>query len=294
MTGARQRRLIFAALLLVLFIASLDQTIVSTALPTIVGDFRPQRPASWVITAYLLAARRRHRCGARPETSTGASGSSSSRSCIFLVGRALCGAAQTCTQLIAFRGLQGLGGGGLIVVSSPSSATSSRRATAAATRATSAGCSPSRGSPGRCSAASSSTTSRWRYIFYINLPLGRRARGDRRRAVSVRQQTTERQVDRLVGHDRSSARGCRGASSGTQPRRHDYAWDIGGDASRLFACGVALLVALRRSSNRALPSRSCRSSCSATPPSGRPARSGSSSVSRSSAPSRSSRSTCRS
>src|SRR6266545_5495410 len=55
-TSPRQRRLIFGALLLVLFIASLDQTIVSTALPTIVGDLGGLQHLSWVVTAYLLAS----------------------------------------------------------------------------------------------------------------------------------------------------------------------------------------------------------------------------------------------
>src|SRR5512133_3335647 len=55
-TSASQRRLIFGALLLVLFIASLDQTIVSTALPTIVGDLGGLQHLSWVVTAYLLAS----------------------------------------------------------------------------------------------------------------------------------------------------------------------------------------------------------------------------------------------
>ena len=56
-TVERQRvRLIFAALMLVLLLASLDQTIVSTALPTIVGDLGGLSHLSWVVTAYLLAS----------------------------------------------------------------------------------------------------------------------------------------------------------------------------------------------------------------------------------------------
>ena len=55
-TSPRQRRLIFGALLLVLFIASLDQTIVSTALPTIVGELGGLEHLSWVVTAYLLGS----------------------------------------------------------------------------------------------------------------------------------------------------------------------------------------------------------------------------------------------
>lgn len=56
-TDARRRRLIFGALLLVLFIASLDQTIVSTALPTIVGELGGFEHISWVVTAYPSLAR---------------------------------------------------------------------------------------------------------------------------------------------------------------------------------------------------------------------------------------------
>ena len=56
MEEAPRVRLIFAALMLVLLLASLDQTIVSTALPTIVGDLGGLEHLSWVVTAYLLAS----------------------------------------------------------------------------------------------------------------------------------------------------------------------------------------------------------------------------------------------
>ena len=58
--GATHRqpiRVIFAALMLVMFLASLDQTIVSTALPTIVGEFGGLAHLSWIVTAYLLPRR---------------------------------------------------------------------------------------------------------------------------------------------------------------------------------------------------------------------------------------------
>ena len=101
---------------------------------------------------------------------------------IFLIGSILCGLSQNMPELIAFRAIQGLGGGGLMVRRRRRSATSCRPATAAATRASSARCSGSRASPGRCSAASSPTNLSWRWIFYINIPLGiarvRRARRD--------------------------------------------------------------------------------------------------------------------
>jgi len=108
-------RLIFAALLLVLLLASLDQTIVSTALPTIVGDLGGINHLSWVVTAYLLAS-------TIVTPLYGKLGDLYGRKLIlqvaiilFLVGSALCGIAQNMPELIAFRALQGLGGGGLMV-----------------------------------------------------------------------------------------------------------------------------------------------------------------------------------
>jgi EmrB/QacA subfamily drug resistance transporter len=108
-------RAVLGALFLALLLAALDQTIVSTALPTIVGELGGLTHLSWVVTAYLL-------------TSTvvgplyGKYGDLHGRKivlqvaiAIFLVGSALCGIAQDMLQLILFRALQGIGGGGLIV-----------------------------------------------------------------------------------------------------------------------------------------------------------------------------------
>ena len=116
-TSATQRRLIFGALLLVLFIASLDQTIVSTALPTIVGDLGGLQHLSWVVTAYLLASTVVGPLYGKLGDLYGRKRVLQVALVIFLAGSALCGFAQTMPQLIAFRAVQGLGGGGLIVVS---------------------------------------------------------------------------------------------------------------------------------------------------------------------------------
>src|SRR5438046_1653104 len=110
------RRLIFGALLLVLFIASLDQTIVSTALPTIVGDLGGLQHLSWVVTAYLLASTVVGPLYGKLGDLYGRKRVLQVALVLFLVGSALCGLAQTMPQLIAFRAVQGLGGGGLIVV----------------------------------------------------------------------------------------------------------------------------------------------------------------------------------
>ena len=108
-------RLIFVALLLVLLLASLDQTIVSTALPTIVGDLGGISHLSWVVTAYLLTATIAGPLYGKLGDLYGRKKVLQTAIVIFLVGSALCGLAQSMVQLIAFRALQGLGAGGLIV-----------------------------------------------------------------------------------------------------------------------------------------------------------------------------------
>jgi EmrB/QacA subfamily drug resistance transporter len=109
-------RLIFGALLLVLLLASLDQTIVSTALPTIVGDLGGISKLSWVVTAYLLASTVVGPVYGKLGDQYGRKVVLQSAIAIFLVGSALCGISQNMTELIAFRALQGLGAGGLFVI----------------------------------------------------------------------------------------------------------------------------------------------------------------------------------
>ena len=109
-------RLIFGALMLVLLLASLDQTIVSTALPTIVGDLGGVSKLSWVVTAYLLATTVSGPLYGKLGDLYGRKKVLQAAIAIFLVGSALCGVAQNMAELIGFRALQGLGGGGLLVV----------------------------------------------------------------------------------------------------------------------------------------------------------------------------------
>jgi EmrB/QacA subfamily drug resistance transporter len=109
-------KLIFSALLLVLLLASLDQTIVSTALPTIVGDLGGLQHLSWVVTAYLLAATVTGPIYGKLGDLYGRKSVLQAAIVIFLAGSALCGLSQSMFQLIAFRAVQGLGAGGLMVV----------------------------------------------------------------------------------------------------------------------------------------------------------------------------------
>ena len=109
-------RMIFAALMLVLLLASLDQTIVSTALPTIVGDLGGLAHLSWVVTAYLLASTIAGPLYGKLGDLYGRKSVLQVAIVIFLIGSVLCGISQSMFQLIAFRTLQGLGAGGLMVV----------------------------------------------------------------------------------------------------------------------------------------------------------------------------------
>ncbi|MGY9064727.1 DHA2 family efflux MFS transporter permease subunit [Streptomyces sp. CAS3] len=105
------------ALLLGLLLAALDQTIVSTALPTIVSDLGGLEHLSWVVTAYLLASTAATPLWGKLGDQYGRKKLFQTAIVIFLVGSALCGMARNMPELIGFRALQGLGGGGLMVLS---------------------------------------------------------------------------------------------------------------------------------------------------------------------------------
>jgi EmrB/QacA subfamily drug resistance transporter len=107
---------IFSALMLTVLLAALDQTIVSTALPTIVGDLGGLAHLSWVVTAYLLTSTVSGPLYGKLGDLYGRKIVIQTAIVIFLVGSALCGLAQNMTELILFRALQGLGAGGLVVV----------------------------------------------------------------------------------------------------------------------------------------------------------------------------------
>ena len=101
--------------MLVMLLASLDQTIVSTALPTIVGDLGGISQLSWVVTAYLLASTITTPLAGKLGDLYGRKIVLQVALVVFLVGSVLCGAANGMTELIAFRAIQGLGGGALMV-----------------------------------------------------------------------------------------------------------------------------------------------------------------------------------
>ncbi|MFD5188638.1 MDR family MFS transporter [Streptomyces sp. NPDC058357] len=113
----RRRNIVFATIVLGILLAALDQTIVGTALPTIVSDLGGAAHMSWVVTAYLLAE-------TVATVLVGKFGDLFGRkiifqlsAIIFITGSFLCGLATNMTLLIVWRGLQGIGAGGLMVTS---------------------------------------------------------------------------------------------------------------------------------------------------------------------------------
>ena len=113
--GHRRVLIIIGALMLGMFLAALDQTIVSTALPTIVADLHGASHLAWIVVAYLLAATVSTPLWGKLGDQYGRKIFFQAAIVIFLVGSALSGLSHTMTELIAFRAVQGLGGGGLMV-----------------------------------------------------------------------------------------------------------------------------------------------------------------------------------
>src|SRR5437588_1576467 len=103
--GGRGIAVVFSGLMLVMLMAALDSTIVSTALPTIVGDLGGLNHISWVVTAYLLAQTAVTPIYGKLGDLLGRKIVLQVALVVFLIGSALCGASQTLTELIVFRGV---------------------------------------------------------------------------------------------------------------------------------------------------------------------------------------------
>ena len=112
----RQVLVVFSGLMLGMFLAALDQTVVSTALPTIVGELGGLDHLSWVVTAYLLTSTASAPLYGKVSDLYGRKIVFQFAIVVFLIGSVLSGIAQSMEQLIVFRAIQGLGAGGLFVM----------------------------------------------------------------------------------------------------------------------------------------------------------------------------------
>ncbi|HBP65266.1 MAG TPA: MFS transporter, partial [Desulfosporosinus sp.] len=172
MNETKRRNILLVGIILGLFFAALDQTIVGTALPRIIGDLGGLNILTWVTTAYLLtsttvvpiAGKLGDLFGRRSIYIIGIS--------LFMIGSALCGTSQNMTQLIIFRGIQGLGGGilipfAMIVIGDifPPHQRGKWQGVIGAVFGFSSIIGPTVGGW-----IVDHTT--WRYVFYINLPVG--------------------------------------------------------------------------------------------------------------------------
>ncbi|WP_103531187.1 MFS transporter [Streptomyces sp. SM11] len=111
----RKVRMVFLGLMLTLLLAALDQMIVATALPKIVGELHGLEKMSWAVTAYLLASTIVLPLYGKLGDLFGRKGVFQFAIVVFIIGSALAGWSRTMDELIAFRALQGIGGGGLMI-----------------------------------------------------------------------------------------------------------------------------------------------------------------------------------
>jgi EmrB/QacA subfamily drug resistance transporter len=165
-------KLLFSALLLVMLLAALDQTIVSTALPTIVGELGGLNQLSWVVIAYTLASTIVVPLYGKFGDLFGRKKVLQISIVLFLVGSALCGVAQNMDQLVLTRALQGLGGGGLMVVSMAAIADVVPPAERGRYQGLFGGVFGLATVIGPLTGGFIVQHASWRWIFYINIPLG--------------------------------------------------------------------------------------------------------------------------
>jgi EmrB/QacA subfamily drug resistance transporter len=191
----RQILVIMSGLMMGMFLAALDQTIVSTALPTIVGDFHSSNLLSWVITAYLLASTASTPLWGKAGDLYGRKRIFQLAIVVFLVASALCGASRNIYELIAFRGLQGIGGGGLLSLAFaiigdviPPRERGRYQGYFGAVFGVASVVGPLAGGFAVDSLS-------WRYIFYINLPLGIAALAVTNRVLRLPVRKREVQID---------------------------------------------------------------------------------------------------
>jgi EmrB/QacA subfamily drug resistance transporter len=168
----RELYTVFAGLMLALALASLDQNIVSTALPRIVSDLGGFAHLSWVVTAFMVTSTTTAPLYGKLSDMYGRKPLFFTAIIIFLIGSVLCGLAQTMLQLIVFRAVQGLGAGGLITLAQTTVGDLIAPRERGRYQGLFGGVFAASSVAGPLLGGIITDTLSWRWIFYVNLPVG--------------------------------------------------------------------------------------------------------------------------
>jgi EmrB/QacA subfamily drug resistance transporter len=251
-----QIRLVMAGLMLAMLLAALDQMIVATALPTIAQELGGLDQLSWVVTSYLLASTAGTPLYGKLSDLYGRKRIFQSAIVIFLIGSVLCGLAQNMVQLIVFRGVQGLGGGGLMALAMAIIADVVPPRDRGRYQGLFGGVFGLASVAGPLVGGFFTDHATWRWIFWINLPLGAVALAVVAATLHLPGRRVQHSIDYLGAVLLTAAVCCTLMVTVWGGRTYDWSsWQIIG----LAGVGVCLTVAFaawqRRASEPILPPR---------------------------------------